>query len=137
MTTAAVPNPEVLERHLHTKAAAVILRVLHITNDTECSTATALLERFAQSTDPAIDPFINLLAEAIESYEQKHHAIPNATPAEALAFYMQLHNLRQSDLPEIARQSHISEMLSGKRAIGLEIAKALAKRFDTSPMMFI
>ena len=69
MTTAAVPNPEALERHLHSEAAAAILLVLHITNDADCRTATDLLERLAQSTNPAMGLFIAVLADAIETYE--------------------------------------------------------------------
>ena len=48
---------------------------------------------------------------------------------EALAFLMAQHGLRQSDLPEIGNQTKVSEILSGKRAINLRQAQALAKRF--------
>jgi antitoxin component HigA of HigAB toxin-antitoxin module len=63
--------------------------------------------------------------------------MPDATPAEVLAFFMQVHDLRQSDLSAIAPQGHISAMLHGKRPIGLEMAKAFAKRFNVSPQLFL
>jgi HTH-type transcriptional regulator/antitoxin HigA len=46
-----------------------------------------------------------------------------------LAFLMQSHGLRQSDLPEVGSQGVVSEVLAGKRELNLRQVTALAKRF--------
>jgi len=71
-----------------------------------------------------------MVGELVENYETKRHPMPEAmTATEALAFLMAQHGMRQSDLPEIGNQAKVSEVLSGKRAINLRQALALAKRF--------
>ncbi len=55
---------------------------------------------------------------------------------EALRWFMQRDRLRQSDLPEIGDQAKVSETLSGRRAIDLRKARALAARFGVPPEMF-
>ena len=46
-----------------------------------------------------------------------------------LAFLMEQHGLRQSDLPEVGAQSVVSAVLSGKRELNLRQTQALARRF--------
>ena len=50
---------------------------------------------------------------------------------------MQQHHLTQSDLPEVAGQSVISEILNGKRKLNLNHIKALSKRFGVTAEVFI
>jgi HTH-type transcriptional regulator/antitoxin HigA len=71
------------------------------------------------------------LAGLVATYEAAQHSMPPdaTTPATRLAFLMEQHGLRQTDLPEIGTQSVVSEILAGKRAINLRQAKALAVRF--------
>lgn len=45
---------------------------------------------------------------------------------------MEQHNLSQSDLSEVATQSVISEILSGKRQLNIRHIKALSTRFNVS-----
>ena len=51
-------------------------------------------------------------------------------PASRLAYLMQQHGLRHSDLPEIGAQSVVSDVLAGKRKLNLRPTKVLAKRFS-------
>jgi HTH-type transcriptional regulator/antitoxin HigA len=66
-------------------------------------------------------------------------ATENATKSQAAAlkFLMKAHHLSQSDLPEIASQGVLSEILRGKRTLNLRQTKLLAKRFGVAPATFI
>ena len=78
-----------------------------------------------------------MVGELIADYEQRHHPMPPAMSGiEVLRFFMERDGLRQSDLPEIGNQAKVSEVLSGRRAINLRQAKALAARFGVSMAMF-
>ena len=71
-----------------------------------------------------------LLAERIREYEERARPWPEtSTPASLLAFLMEQHGLRQSDLPEIGPQSVVSAVLAGKRELNLRQVKLLAARF--------
>lgn len=47
------------------------------------------------------------------------------------------HLLSQADLPEIASQGVLSEILNEKRSLNLRQIKLLSKRFGVSPSTFI
>ena len=79
-----------------------------------------------------------MVGNLVSRYEAAHYPMPEAaTPAEALAFLMDQHNLKQTDLAaDLGAQSVVSEVLSGKRTINLRQAKALAARFGVGLEMF-
>lgn len=70
--------------------------------------------------------------------ERENIEIPDAPPADVLAFLMREHDLKQSDLrTEFGTQSVVSEVLRGKRNITAAQAKALGNRFAVSPAAFL
>jgi HTH-type transcriptional regulator/antitoxin HigA len=79
------------------------------------------------------------MGELIAEWEARHHPMPpNATtPQSRLAWLMEQHGLRQSDLPEVGNQAKISEILAGKRGINSRQAKALAFRFGLPTDVFL
>lgn len=84
------------------------------------------------------ESLIDLLATLIESYEDEHHPIPDAAGHEILAFLLEERGLKQSDLlPVFKSRGIISELVSGKRPIGLSIAKKLGEFFDINPEVFL
>ena len=62
--------------------------------------------------------------------------MPKGDGRAALAFLMEQHGLGQSDLSEVATQSVISEILSGKRQLNIRHIKALSERFNVSADTF-
>ncbi len=67
-----------------------------------------------------------VLVDLVELYESKHHAIEYPDPISAIEFRMEQANLTQRDLePYIGSRSKVSEVLSGKRAITMPMARAL------------
>ncbi len=79
---------------------------------------------------------LDYLAEQVEDYESKSFPIPDAAPHKVLAFLIESHGLKQSDIPGVP-QSMVSAILAGKRAISKDTAKTLAARFNISPAMFL
>ena len=77
------------------------------------------------------------LSVFVEKYEAEHMAIPTASLAAILKFFMNEHGLRQTDLPEIGSQGVVSEVLAGKRALNTRQIGELAKRFGASPAVFL
>jgi len=97
-----------------------------------------LLERIGSDESHPLMPLLDLLAKQIEAYEQEHHNLPDATPAEMLEYLMEEHHLKQTDLAEeLGGQSVVSAILSGKRALNTRQVKALAARFNVSPAVFL
>lgn len=77
------------------------------------------------------------LGEFIADYEQAHDGLPASPPKDLLAFLLQQHGLRQSDLPEVGSQGIVSELLAGKRQVNARQARALGKRFGVPPGVFV
>lgn len=78
-----------------------------------------------------------MLGDLVSAYEKAHHPMPPAMSAiETLRWFMARDRLRQSDLPEIGNQAKVSEILSGRRAINLRQARALAARFGVPLELF-
>jgi len=88
-------------------------------------------ERFGADETHPVFALVGLVSERVREYESRVHPWPQSgTPASRLAFLMEQHGLRQSDLPEIGAQSVVSDVLAGKRALNLRQTKALARRFS-------
>lgn len=88
-------------------------------------------ERFGGIEQHPVFALVDLVASRIREYEDRVRPWPDAsTPASRLAFLMDQHGLRQSDLPEVGAQSVVSDVLSGKRALNLRQTRALARRFS-------
>ncbi len=69
---------------------------------------------------------LELLAFLIADYENRTVKIPAATPAEAIRFRMEQSGLTQQDLvPYIGSKSRVSEVLSGKRGLTLDMVRKL------------
>lgn len=68
----------------------------------------------------------DVLAELIESYEQKAWLIDPPDPIEAIRYRMEIGNYQAKDLAAVlGSKSRASEVLNRKRAITLEMARRL------------
>ena len=69
---------------------------------------------------------LDVLTDLVELYEERHHPIGFPDPTSAIMFRMDQTNLTPRDLvPFIGSRAKVSEVLSGKRAITMSIARAL------------
>ena len=81
--------------------------------------------------------FLDTLGTLIHAYEEEHYLMPSVSGIEILHYLMEEHGLRQADLSEIGSQGVVSEILNGKRDLNVRQIRALAKRFQVSPAVFI
>ena len=71
---------------------------------------------------------LDILVDLVELYESKHEPMGYPSPLAAIEFRMEQGNLRPRDLiPFIGSRAKVSEVLSGKRAITMPMARALHK----------
>jgi HTH-type transcriptional regulator/antitoxin HigA len=117
-----------------------------IRTKTEYRRALALAESIFDSTrntperEDASHPLmllLDLIAPAIEAYENKHYPMPGASPRDVVRLLMQQNGLAQKDLPEIGNQSVVSQFLAGKRGLNTRQIAALAARFHLLADAFI
>jgi HTH-type transcriptional regulator/antitoxin HigA len=83
--------------------------------------------------------FLRLLSVLIKDYDERH-ALPEdeSTPAEMLQFLLEHSGKTSADLlPIFHQRSHVSEVLNGKRRIGLEQARRLGKMFRVKAALFL
>lgn len=69
---------------------------------------------------------LDILADLVELYEERHRPVGFPDPVSAITFRMDQANLAPRDLvPFIGSRAKVSEVLAGKRAITMPIARAL------------
>lgn len=80
---------------------------------------------------------LDTLGTLIHAYEEKYYPMPKCNGAEMLRFFMDEHGLTQSELSDIGSQGVVSDILKGNRELNIRQIRALAKRFNVSPAVFI
>ncbi len=107
----------VLTRELQTHWSRVY-PLLSIRTEAEYAAAVArlndLLDEVGTDERHPLYGLLDTLGALIAVYEQQHHSMPVATGAEMVRFFIEEHDLTQSDLPEIGSQGVVSEYLAGK-----------------------
>lgn len=69
-----------------------------------------------------------LLAVLVEVYEKERARLPLSGPIDAILFRMGEQGLKQKDLiPYLGSKSRVSEVLSGKRSLSLNMVRALSR----------
>ena len=122
---------------------------LHIRNESDYEGALqaleALLEKASDTLEDPLNPLIELLSQAIASYEAQDEELvafldeADAIPADIalLRALMQQHGLTGSDLPEIGDKTMVSKVLNQKRTLQRDAMEKLAARFGIRPAMFL
>ena len=117
--------------------AKALPHVIH--TDEENARATAVLETLLGKRNRTREEkrLAELLMLLIEDFEQKHYALPPASPLEILRHLMESNGLRQMDLLDVfGTPSVASEVLNGKRALSKTHIRKLSQRFQVSPELF-
>ena len=120
---------------------AAIRPILSIRNEEEYDQAVArlneLLDEVGTNESHPLYELLDTLGTLIQAYEEQHYPMPEVSGAEMLRFFMEEHDLKQADLPEIGSQGVVSEILSGKRELNIRQIRVLAQRFQVSPSVFL
>ena len=96
-----------------------------------------LLDEVGTNEPHPLYTLLDTLGTLLHAYEEQHHPIPECSGVEVLRFLMEEHALTQSDLPEVGSQGVVSDILRGKRELNVQQIRALARRFQLSPAVFI
>ena len=119
----------------------VISPLLVVRNEQEYDLAVErlndLLDEVGTNEQHPLYTLLDILGTVLHVYEEKHHPMPECSAAAMLGFLMNEHGLTQSDLPEIGSQEVVSEILHSKRELNVGQIRALAKRFNVSPAVFV
>jgi HTH-type transcriptional regulator/antitoxin HigA len=112
--------------------------VIKTESDNERALATVRKLMSRQDRTPEEDALLQVLSVEIESFESKTYAERKSNPAELIRFLLEENDLSAKDLAGIlGGKSHVSEILSGKRKVGINQALRLGKRFHISPVVFL
>lgn len=96
-----------------------------------------LLGSVGDDEDHPLAGLASRVGDMIEAYDVLHRPLPETGGVEVLRYLMGEHGLRQGDLPEVAIQSVISEVLAGKRQLNVRHIRALSDRFRVSADVFL
>lgn len=120
---------------------ATIRPLLTIRNEREYDLAikrlNRLLDEIGDNERHPLYGLLDTLSTLIHVYEEKHHPMPECSGADMFRYFMEEYGLTPSDLPEVGSQRTVSEVLNGKRELNVQQIRALAKRFNVSPAVFI
>lgn len=106
------------------------MKMTPIRNDADLQRALRRQKELLESPS-ADDGDIEVLAVLIADYERKNLNIDAPSPHEAIRFRMAQMSLRSRDLePILGSRSKVSEILSGKRPLSLEMVRDLNRLYD-------
>jgi HTH-type transcriptional regulator/antitoxin HigA len=124
--------------HNHWPAISPLLAVRNEQEyDLAVERLNGLLDEIGTNEQHPLYALLDILGTVLHAYEEKHHPMPECSGATMLSFLMDEHGLTQSDLPEVGSQGVVSEVLHGKRELNVRQIRALSKRFNVSPAVFI
>ncbi|TGL75999.1 helix-turn-helix domain-containing protein [Leptospira yasudae] len=96
-----------------------------------------LIDEVGNNEKHPLAPLMETIGNVVESYESDHLPEIESDPIEILKSLMEEHGLSQKDMKELGSQGVVSEILNGKRELNVRQVKALSKRFNVSPAVFI
>lgn len=99
--------------------------------------ANTLADTVGDDEDHPLYSLFEIAMELIERWEEEHVSIPMAPPREVLRHLLEVNNLKQKDLEDIASNTLVSDILAGRRAISKRLAKLLSERFRVDIAAFI
>jgi HTH-type transcriptional regulator/antitoxin HigA len=116
------------------------LRVIR--SEPEYERAIAMLDRLSDlgpARTAGETEYLLSLAVFVEKFEDEHHAMPPVSGPDMLRYLLQTNELTQSTLASATglSVSTISEILAGKRALGVKHITSLARYFGVKPSVFL
>ena len=97
----------------------------------------SLIDEVGNDESHHLASLMETIGSLIETYEARKLPEIEGDPIDTLKALMEEHGIRQSDLPEIGSQGVVSEIMSKKRQLNIRQIKALGKRFNVSPAVFV
>ena len=114
--------------------------LMHIRDDAHLGLAQERIDQLLQQElDAGAQDYLDALTDLVETYEDQHHSIPDASEAEVLRELTRSNELSQTQLAKKAgvAQSTLSAVLNGGRSLTKDQVIRLAKTFNVSPGAFL
>lgn len=109
-----------------------------IENDADHRTATSLIAKLMDSSEPAGRARMIAQARLVEAYEKSRWPRRATSLPELLTYLMDQHGMTRADLvPLLGTPSRVSEVLSGKRELSMAMVRRLRDRFHVPADLFI
>jgi HTH-type transcriptional regulator/antitoxin HigA len=111
-----------------------------IRNDDHLDAAQETINRLLETNlDTGAQEYLDVLTDLVETYEDTHHPIPDASEADVLRELMRSNGFSQPRLAKEVKmaQSTISAVLNGTRSLTKDQVVTLAKFFHVSPAAFL
>ncbi len=112
-----------------------------IRDEATLDAASELADELAARDDltPEEAAYLDVLADQIERYEDEHHQIPDASPADVLRYLMEANELTGATLAAKTGlpKSLISEVLGGTRGLSKARIATLAEFFGVPSDVFL
>jgi HTH-type transcriptional regulator / antitoxin HigA len=117
-----------------------VAHIGHIADERDYAEATRVADELVEigamdEGHPGHSLFMTI-SDLIYAYDQRHYPVPKVSGVQILRFLMEQHDLKQNQLPEVGRQSVVSEILAGKRSLTVDHIRNLSARFGISPAAF-
>lgn len=115
------------------------MQIRPIRNEQDHRAAVARIEKLMSAApDTPEGDELDVLATLVDTYEAKHHAIDAPDPVSAILFRMEQHQLSRKDLePLIGSRARVSEVLTGKRPLTLEMVRRVKSGLGISADLLI
>jgi HTH-type transcriptional regulator/antitoxin HigA len=90
-----------------------------------------------EERSPAQEAYLTLLSELVQRWEREHALVPPLTGIELIKQLLAERGWRHKDLvPVFGSESHVSDVLSGRRELRMKHVESLAELFHVSPAVF-
>jgi HTH-type transcriptional regulator / antitoxin HigA len=112
----------------------------HIRDDDHLDAALTVIDRLLEEDlDAGAQEYLDALTDLVETYEEEHVPIPDASEADVLRELMRSNGLSQAMLTKAVgiSQSTLSAVLNGSRSLTKEQVVALSRYFHVSPTAFL
>ena len=117
------------------------LELRPIRSEADLDRAIAMLDALSdrETLSPDEHDYLLVLSGLIENYEDEHHPIPVVSGVPMLRYLIESKGIPQARVAAEAgiAESALSEILAGKRKLGIKYITALAGYFKVDPGLFI
>jgi len=122
-----------------TRAGKVDILDLVIRSKFENERALATVRQLmAKDRTAGEDALLHILSTEIANFESRAYRKPGLTASQRIRFLLEENGLNANDLGGLlGGKSHVSEILNGKRKVGIKQAVKLGRRFRMNPAAFL
>jgi HTH-type transcriptional regulator/antitoxin HigA len=104
-------------------------RSVHLLNE--------LIDEVGNDETHPIAAIMETLGALIYAYDSIHLPEMKSNPIDTIKYLIEEHGLKYDDLQDLGSVELVSKILDGQEELNLNHIKALSKRFNVSPMVFI